>query len=111
LATTDFALSIVTVQTLLETVSHPVQPLKRETPLGVAVSVTTVMVLKVAVQVAPQLIPPGLDVTVPVPIPSGPDVVLTVRIAVTVKLLALVAVPAAVVTVSRPVVAPVGTIA
>jgi hypothetical protein len=111
LATTDLALFMVTVQTLSATVSQPVQPLKREPRSAVAVSVTIVTVLYVAEQLGPQLIPPGLEVTVPLPSPNGPDVFLTVRIAVTVKLPALVAVPAAVVTVSFPVVAPVGTIA
>src|SRR5436190_832959 len=102
---------MVTVQTLPFTVSHPVQPLNTERKPAVGVSVTTVMVLNVPEQFDPQLIPAGLDVTVPVPSPNGPDVFLTVRTAVTVKLVALVAVPAAVVTVTRPVVAPVGTTA
>jgi hypothetical protein len=85
--------------------------LKTERKPGVAVRVTTVIVLKVPEQFVPQLIVPGLEVTVPLPSPRGPDVFRTVRTAITVKLLALVAVPAAVVNVTRPVVAPVGTIA
>jgi hypothetical protein len=92
---TDFALSMATVQTLSETESHPVQPLKTDPRSAVAVSVTTVTVLYVAEQVGPQSIPPGLEVTLPAPSPRGPDVFLTVRTAVTVKLFVLVAVPAA----------------
>ena len=56
---------------------------------------------------APQLIPTGLDVTVPLPVPA----VVTVKVTVTVKLLALVAVPPGVVTLSGPDVAPTGTVA
>jgi hypothetical protein len=75
---------MATVQTSPETESHPVQPLKTEPRAGVCVSVTTVMVLNVAVQFGPQLIPTGLDVTVPLPSPSIPAIFLTVRTAVTV---------------------------
>jgi hypothetical protein len=59
----------------------------------------------------PQLIPAGLEVTVPLPRPNGPLVFLTVRAAVTVKLLAAVAVPPGVVTRSGPVVVPAATVA
>ena len=52
------------------------------------------------------MIPPSLEVTVPLP---GPTVV-TVNVTVTVKLFVLVAVPPGVVTLSGPVVAPVGTV-
>src|SRR5438552_2453536 len=93
------------------TESHPVHPLKRERVAGVAVRVTTVFRLYVAAQVGPQLIPPGLEVTVPEPSPSRPLVLLTVSLAVTVKLPALVPVPPGVVTLTRPVVAAVGTVA
>ena len=48
----------------------PAQPLKVEPPSGVAVSVTVAPVFKFAEQVAPQLIPAGLLVTVPVPPPT-----------------------------------------
>src|SRR4051812_20196932 len=102
---------MVTVHTLPDTVSHPVQPLKTASVSGVAVSFTVVMVLKVPAQVGPQLIPAGVEVTVPVPTPSGPLVLPTVRTAVIVKELALVAVPAAVVTATSPDVAPVGAVA
>ena len=59
----------------------------------------------------PQLIPAGLDVTVPL---AMRPVLLTVRVkrcTATVKLLALVAVPPEVVTLIGPVVAPLGTVA
>ena len=49
----------------------PLQPAKVEVGLAVAVSVIAVPDLKVVVQVAPQLIPTGLEVTVPVPVPPG----------------------------------------
>ena len=39
---TDLAALMVTVQVVPETVSHPLQPLKMERELGVAVRVTTV---------------------------------------------------------------------
>ena len=56
---------------------------------------------------APQLIPPSLEVTVPLPVPVS----VTVKVTFTVKLFVLVAVPPGVVTLSGPVVAPVGTAA
>jgi hypothetical protein len=43
---------------------------KAEPALGVAVSVTTVPLTKSAAHVAPQLIPAGLLVTVPAPVPA-----------------------------------------
>ena len=61
----------------------------------------------------PQLIPPELEVTVPSLSPKRPWVLLTVSVTgtVTLKVLALVAVPAAVVTLMEPLVAPPGTVA
>ena len=47
----------------------PLQPVKVEPVVGVAVRVTLVPVLNEALQVAPQEIPVGLLVTVPVPVP------------------------------------------
>src|SRR5260370_8981306 len=47
----------------------PLQPAKVEPPAGAAVSVTTVPLLYEAEHVAPQLIPAGLEVTVPLPDP------------------------------------------
>jgi hypothetical protein len=48
----------------------PVQPAKLEPEAGLAVKVTTAPLLRVVVQVLPQLIPPRLLVTVPVPVPE-----------------------------------------
>ncbi len=45
----------------------PLQPVKVEPAAGAAVSVTAVPLVKLAEQVAPQVIPAGLLVTVPVP--------------------------------------------
>src|SRR5213076_214342 len=64
-----------------------VQPLKVEPPAGAAVSVTAVPLVKLAEQVAPQLMPAGALVTVPLPVPAGVTVrvkVCTVKVAVTV---------------------------
>jgi hypothetical protein len=109
-ATTVLAARIVTVHVLPLTVSHPVQPLKMDRPSAVAVSVTAVPAVYVAAQAPPQVMPPGLDVIVPVPRPSGPLVLLTVSLAVTMKLAVLVAVPADVVTLNGPDVVPAGTV-
>jgi hypothetical protein len=68
-AVTDFAALIVTVQEVPAALSQPDQPAKIELAAGAAVSVTDVPLLKEAEQVAPQLIPAGLLVTVPVPDP------------------------------------------
>ena len=56
----------------------PVQPLKVEPPAGAAVSVTAVPLVKLAAQVAPQSMPAGELVTVPLPVPAG----VTVRVKV-----------------------------
>ena len=47
----------------------PVQPANAEPAAGVAVSITPVPELKLALQVAPQLMPAGALATVPVPVP------------------------------------------
>src|SRR5207247_1428873 len=65
----------------------PLQPLKVEPAAGAAVSVTAVPLLKLAEQVAPQLMPAGALVTVPLPVPAGVTVrvkLCTVKVAVTV---------------------------
>src|SRR5438045_3536377 len=54
---------MVTRHVVPDTVSHPDQPAK--STAGAAVSVTTVSMVNDAAQLAPQLIPSGLDVTVP----------------------------------------------
>jgi hypothetical protein len=48
----------------------PLQPEKVDPGAGAAVSVTTVPELKPALHVAPQLMPAGEDVTVPLPVPA-----------------------------------------
>src|SRR5207244_10326016 len=48
----------------------PLQPVKVEPAAGVAVSVTAVPLAKLAVQVAPQVIPTGALVTVALPVPA-----------------------------------------
>jgi hypothetical protein len=106
-AVTFLFVFIATVHVIPLTESQPVHPLKIESSAGDAVSVTTVPLLKSAAQFDPQLIPAGADVTVPPKIP----VVETLSVTRTMKLLALVPVPAAVVTLSGPLVAPAGTVA
>jgi hypothetical protein len=99
---------MVTVHVLAKIpLQSPVQLRKTERVSGVAVRVTTVPLLMAAEQVPPQLIPEGLEVTVPPMIP----VFVTVKVIFTVKLAALVAVPPGVVTLSGPVVAAAGTVA
>src|SRR6202162_6007928 len=48
----------------------PLQPVKVDPAAALAVSVTTVPLLKLALQVVPQLIPVGLLVNVAVPVPA-----------------------------------------
>src|SRR5947199_8595665 len=48
----------------------PLQPPKVEPAAGAAVSVTAVPLAKLAAQVAPQVMPAGLLVTVPAPVPA-----------------------------------------
>ena len=68
-AVTDLAASIVRLQD--PGPEHaPLQPVKVEPAAGVAVSVTVAPSAKDALQVAPQLIPEGLLVTVPEPLPA-----------------------------------------
>jgi hypothetical protein len=103
---TDLAALILTVQVLPDTASHPVHPVNAERRFGDAVSVTTVVLEKDAAHVDPQLIPAGLEVTVPLPRP----VLLTLRVkncrlnvAVTVLAPLMVTVHAAPDTASQPV--------
>jgi hypothetical protein len=111
-AVTDRAALTVAVQTAPETESHPTQPVTLDPVAGVAVSVTTVPSGYEVEQLVPQLIWVGLeglevDVMVPPPLPA----LFADRVAITVKLVALVPVPTAVVTLSGPVEAPAGTVA
>jgi len=48
----------------------PVHPVKVEPLLGFAVSVTDVPTVKLALHVSPQLMPAGVLVTVPAPVPE-----------------------------------------
>ena len=67
-AVTDCAALIVTVQVPVP-LHAPPQPAKLEPEVAEAVSVTLVPCVKLAVQVVPQLIPAGLELTVPAPLP------------------------------------------
>jgi hypothetical protein len=51
-------------------VHAPDQPVKVSLPVGVSFSVTWVLCAKLAEQVAGQVIPAGVLVTVPVPVPA-----------------------------------------
>ena len=68
-AVTEVAAVRVTAQVLVP-LQAPDQPAKVEPVLGAAVSVTDVPKPKVALHVVPQLMPVGLLVTVPVPVPA-----------------------------------------
>jgi len=69
-AVTDVSAFMVTVQVLVS--EHaPDQPPKDAPELAVAVRVTIVPPLNEALQVTPQLMPAGLLVTVPTPVPAG----------------------------------------
>ena len=70
-AVTLVAAEIVTVQVPVPVQPPPLQPLKIEPAAGVAVSVTAVPLVKLAAQVAPQVMPAGALVTVPLPVPAG----------------------------------------
>src|SRR6266700_7579318 len=69
-AVTDLLASSVTVQVPLPEQPPPDQPTREEPAAAVAVSVTEVPCLKACVQVEPQLMPAGVEVTVPVPLPA-----------------------------------------
>src|SRR3954452_20058298 len=68
-ALTVLAASMVTVQ-LPVPLQAPPQPVKVEPAAGVAVNETMLPAAKEALQVLPQLIPAGLEVTVPLPEPA-----------------------------------------
>ena len=73
-AVTVVAAETVTVQVPVPEQPPPVQPLKVEPAAGAAVRVTVVPLVKLAEQVAPQLMPTGELVTVPLPVPAGATV-------------------------------------
>src|SRR5947199_7725114 len=77
-AVTVVAALRVTVQAPVPEQPPPLQPPKVEPAAGAAVSVTAVPLVKLAAQVAPQVIPPGELLTVPFPVPAG----VTVRVKV-----------------------------
>src|SRR5438034_783031 len=96
-AVTVVAALRVTVQAPGPEQPPPLQPLKVEPAAGAAVSVTAVPLAKLAAQVAPQVMPAGLLVTVPAPVPALETVsvkVCRVEVAVTmVAALRVTAVP------------------
>ena len=69
-AVTDVAALIVTVQVPVPVQPPPLQPVNVEPAAGVAVRVTAVPLAKAAEQVAPQEMPAGALVTVPLPAPA-----------------------------------------
>src|SRR5438876_9580094 len=77
-AVTVVAAETVTTHDPVPEQPPPLQPPKVEPAAGAAVSVTAVPFVKLAVQVAPQLIPAGELLTVPFPVPAG----VTVRVKV-----------------------------
>src|SRR5437773_5767968 len=83
-AVTVVAAETVTVQRPVPVQPPPLQPMKTELALGVAVSTTPVPLAKLAVQLAPQLTSPGMLVTVPFPLGLTVSVKVGVKIAVTV---------------------------
>jgi hypothetical protein len=68
-AITDWSAFMVTVQGAVP-VHAPLHPTKVD-PEAAAVRITAVPLSKLAVQVLPQLMPDGLLVTVPLPLPDG----------------------------------------
>ena len=70
LAVTVLTASIVTVQAAVPA-QAPLQPVKVDPVPAAAVMVTLVPKAKLALQVAPQSTPAGVEVTVPVPVPIG----------------------------------------
>src|SRR5438445_266287 len=95
-AVTMVAALRVTVQAPGPEQPPPLQPLKVEPAAGAAVSVTAVPLAKLAAQVAPQVMPAGLLVTVPAPVPAleTVSVKVGVKVAVTVVAAEIVAVQA-----------------
>src|SRR5437773_3784240 len=87
-AVTVVAPESVTVQGLVPAQPPPLQPLKVEPAAGAAVSVTAVPLVKLAAQVAPQLMPAGLLVTVPAPAPALETVSTRAGVKVTVTVVA-----------------------
>src|SRR5256712_5305398 len=93
-AVTVVAALRVTVQAPGPEQPPPLQPLKVEPAAGAAVSVTAVPLAKLAAQVAPQVMPAGLLVTVPAPVPALETVSVKVGVKVAVTVVAAGAVTA-----------------
>src|SRR5207244_12644802 len=70
-AVTEVAALIVTVQVAVPEQPPPLQPAKVEPATGAAVKVTEVPLANAAAQVAPQAMPAGALVTVPLPARAG----------------------------------------
>ena len=70
--TSNVATHVVSAFNMTVPLAHPapLQPMNDEPLAGVGVSVTVAPVVNAALQVAPQLMPDGLEVTVPVPVPD-----------------------------------------
>ncbi len=66
---TDCAADMVTAQVLVP-VQLPLQPVKMEPTAGVAVRVTAVFAVYASVQSLPQVMPAGVLLTVPIPVPA-----------------------------------------
>jgi hypothetical protein len=73
---------LLVIVTLPAAVQLPDQPPNVDPEAGAAVKVTAVPLLRIVVQVLPQLIVPGLLVTVPLPVPAR----VTVSVYVVIKL-------------------------
>src|SRR5439155_981985 len=69
-AVTPWAAVTVTVQVPAPVQAPPLQPVKVEPAAGVAVKLTAVPLVKEAAHVAPQAMPAGALVTVPLPVPD-----------------------------------------
>jgi hypothetical protein len=106
LAVTAFAALIVTVQVLAVPVHDPDQPLKVDPAVATAVKMTLLFLLKLAAQVAPQLMPAGELVTVPAPVPDL-EIVSCTGIAAKLAVTALAALMVTTQVVAVPVQAPV----
>jgi hypothetical protein len=78
LAVTVFVTFMATVQVVTVPAQPPDQALNLEPAAAVAVSLTLVFVVKSALQIAPQLIPAGVLVRVPTPVPDLVTVSFTV---------------------------------
>src|SRR6266704_739182 len=87
-AVTVVAAETVTTHDPLPAQPPPLQPLKVEPAAGAAVSVTAVPLVKLAAQVAPQVMPAGLLVTLPAPAPALETVSVKVGVKVAVTVVA-----------------------